>query len=115
DNEIGTEEKIKAHQDGGKKPIIRIKLTGKEKELPLENIKTMFQDRALVSFKKATDDEHIQAKTIEEHKLSVQELGKKLLEDNLREAKLDPRIFEDVFELILENKSDEVIELLRKE
>jgi DNA repair exonuclease SbcCD nuclease subunit len=98
-----------------KKPIIRIKLTGKDAELPLDEIKSRFQDHALVSFRKITDEDKIEAKTIEEHKLSVQELGKKLLEENMKQANLDPKIFDHVFELLLENKVDEVVSLLNGE
>jgi hypothetical protein len=98
-----------------KKPIIRIKLTGKEKKLPLDEIKSKFDEKAIVSFRKATEEEEIQAKTIEEHKMSVQELGKKLLEENMKEFKLNPKTFEHVFELLLEDKPEEVVNLLSKE
>jgi len=100
--------------DHKKKPLIRIKLTG-NKDIPLDEIKSRFGDKAIISFRKETEEEKIQARTPEEHKLSVQELGKKLLEENLREAKLDPKTFEHVFELLQENKMDEVMELLSKE
>lgn len=98
-----------------KKPIIRIKLTGKEKKLPLDEIKSRFDEKAIVSFRKATEEEEIQVKTIEEHKLSVQELGKKLLEENMKEFRLNPKTFEHVFELLLEGKPEEVVNLLSKE
>ncbi len=98
-----------------KKPIVRIKLKGKEKNLPLDEIKSRFVDKAIVSFRKETEEENIQAKTLEEHRLSVQELGKKLLYENLRELKLNPKTFEHVFELLLENKIDEVMDLLKNE
>ncbi len=98
-----------------KKPIVRIKLKGKEKNFPLDEIKSRFVDKAIVSFRKETEEENIQAKTLEEHRLSVQELGKKLLYENLRELKLNPKTFEHIFELLLENKIDEVMGLLKNE
>jgi hypothetical protein len=98
-----------------KKPIVRIKLKGKEKDLLLDEIKAKFQDQAIVSFRKETEEERIQTKTIEEHRLSVQELGRKLLDENLRESRLNPKTFEHIFELLLENKTDEVINLLSRE
>lgn len=98
-----------------KKPIIRIKLTGKDKRLPLDEIASRFSESAMVSFRKATEEEEIKARTIEEHKMSVQELGKKLLEENMKGFKLNPGTFEQVFELLLEGKPDEVIDLLSKE
>ena len=95
-----------------RKPMIRIKLTGKDREFPLEEIKAKFHERAIVSFRKETEEEEIQKKTLEEHRVSVQETGKRLLYENMKEAKLDPGLFEHVFELLLEDRTDEVIELL---
>jgi DNA repair exonuclease SbcCD nuclease subunit len=97
----------------GKKPVIRVKLTGRDSGLRLDGITEKFGDRALISFRKDTEDD-TPVKSLEERRLSVQELGKTLLEENLREAKLDPGTFERVFELLLENKTGEVLEILGK-
>lgn len=100
--------------DHRKSPLIRIRLTGKDKDLPLDEIRTKFQGDALVSFRKATEDEEIQAKTIEEHRLSVYEFGKKLLDENLRGASLDPKTFEHIFGLLEEGRIDDVLDFMRK-
>jgi DNA repair exonuclease SbcCD nuclease subunit len=97
-----------------KKPLIRIKLSGNGESLPTDEIKTRFEDVAMVSFRKEAKEEEVAVKNIEEHRLSVQELGKKLLDGNLREYGLDARTFEQVFELLHENRIDRALELLRK-
>jgi DNA repair exonuclease SbcCD nuclease subunit len=95
-----------------KKPIIRIHLTGKE--IPLQEIQDKFQGQAILSFKKDFEEESLPVKSLEEHKLSVQELGKKLLRENLQAAGLDPERFESIFELLLEKKNEQAQGLLYK-
>jgi len=97
-----------------KKPIIRIHLSGKE--LPLSDLQERFQGHAILSFKKDFEDSEIQAQpqTLEEHRLSVQELGRKLLRENLQSAGLDPERFESIFELLLERKNEQAQEMLYK-
>jgi DNA repair exonuclease SbcCD nuclease subunit len=95
-----------------KKPIIRIRLTGKETDT--SGIQDKFQDQAILSFKKDFEEEAPPAKTLEEHKLSVQELGRKILHENLQAAGLDPERFENIFELLLEKKNESAQELLYK-
>ncbi|MEM5812275.1 MAG: metallophosphoesterase family protein [Candidatus Aenigmatarchaeota archaeon] len=95
-----------------KKPIIRIKLTGKEIDTsPLEE---KFKDRAILSFKKEFEDEQIEAKSLEEQRVSVQEMGRKILQQNLSAAGLDPQKFESIFELMLEKRVEEARDLLYK-
>ena len=60
------------------------------------------------------EKEKFEVKTLEEHRLSVQELGRKLLIENLKEMKLDPKLFENVFELLSEDKIDKALKLLRE-
>ncbi|MCX6815139.1 MAG: DNA repair exonuclease [Candidatus Aenigmarchaeota archaeon] len=110
--QIETEiEKIleEAHE---KKPIIRIRLAGKE--IDVSEIQNKFQNQAILSFKKDFEEEALPAKTIEEHRLSVQELGRKILHENLQAAGLDPERFESIFELLLEKKVDAAQEILYK-
>ncbi len=95
-----------------KKPIIRIKVDDKlewEKE-----IKAKYDDKAIISFKQILKEEdEIRAKTLEEHKLSVQELAKKLLRENLEKFNLNPKVFETVFELITEGKNEDALSFLK--
>ncbi len=95
-----------------KKPIIRIRLTGKETDTSA--IQEKFQDQAILSFKKDFEEEPIPTRTLEEHTLSVQELGRKLLRENLQSAGLDPERFESIFELLLEKKTEQAQEMLYK-
>jgi DNA repair exonuclease SbcCD nuclease subunit len=94
-----------------KRPVIRIKLNEKfewDKE-----IEAKYEDKAIISFKQVFKEEEIQAKTLEEHKLSVQEMAKKLLRENLEKFNLNPRVFETAFELIVEGKNDDALSLLK--
>ena len=97
-----------------KKPIIMVEISGKEVEVPAKRIVSTFEDRAIIYFKKDFEEERLPETNLEEHKLSVQELGKKLLAKNLKEMNLDPQVFENVFELLLENRADGALELLNK-
>jgi DNA repair exonuclease SbcCD nuclease subunit len=91
-----------------KKPIIKIT----SKNIPFSSIREEFHEEALINFTKKKNDDEIEVKSIEEHKLSVNELGRKLLEKNLKEAGLDPKTFESIFELLMEKKQDDAKKLL---
>ncbi|MBI4019879.1 MAG: DNA repair exonuclease [Candidatus Aenigmarchaeota archaeon] len=97
-----------------KKPIIRIKLKGKESSSPLEHVRDKYHERAIISFKKDFEDGKIEAKGLEEHMLSVNELGKRLLEQNLKGVGLDAQVFENVFELLLEGEHEKALSLLKE-
>ncbi len=98
-----------------KKPIIKIGISGKQAEIPTKEILAEFEDRAIIYFKKDfEEDEKMPARPLEEHKLSVQELGRKLLIQNLKEMDLEPEVFENIFELLAEGNADKVMELLNK-
>ena len=94
-----------------RKPLIRIHVAGKSSQPPdMEK----FQDSAIISIKKDFEDDALPAKSMEEHVLSVQDMGKKLLRENLHTAGLNPERFEAIFELILEKRPDQAQELLYK-
>jgi DNA repair exonuclease SbcCD nuclease subunit len=96
-----------------KKPIIRIRLTGRE--VDTSAIQAKFQELAILSFRKDFEEEALPTRTLEEHRLSVQELGRKLLRENLETAGLDPEKFESIFELLLEKRTEQAQELLYKQ
>ena len=50
---------------------------------------------------------------MEEHTLSVEEMGRKLLKDNAASSGIDPKMFETVFEQLQEGKLDEALGFLR--
>lgn len=93
-----------------KKPIVKVvsKLDMK-KELEMK-----FGERALLYFQKDVEELERPELTPEEHKLSVQELGKKFLVENLKKAGLNEKVFVDVFELLLEKETKKAIKTLRE-
>jgi hypothetical protein len=97
-----------------KKPLIRIKLTSDAGLDFTAELEAKYSEQALLSFRKDVKEDSVKAKSIAEQRLSVQELGKKLLADNLREQGLDIKTYESVFELLLEKKPDEALRLLRE-
>lgn len=94
-----------------KKPIIRIK----GKDLDLAGLNSRFSGRAMLSIKQIQEEEQPKAVGIEEHSLSVQELGKKLLRENLEASDLEQELFENLFELLVHGKGEEALRLLRPE
>lgn len=95
-----------------KKPIVRMNLKGKVKDTLTNEIESKFGNRILLSFKKDFPKKEIPTKTLEEHKLSVEEMGRKFLLENLGKSGLDPKTFEDVFELLVEGKTENAMEML---
>jgi DNA repair exonuclease SbcCD nuclease subunit len=98
----------------GKKPIIRIDLKGKFSETLANEIEMKFGGKALLSMKKVAEKGETPRKSLEEHKLSVEEMGRKILLDNLKKAGLSPKLFENVFELLAEGNSEEAMDILTK-
>jgi DNA repair exonuclease SbcCD nuclease subunit len=101
-------------EDHNKKPIVRINLKGKVKDTLTSEIESRFGEKALLSFKKDIARSEIPVRTMEEHKLSVEEMGRKFLLDNLEKSGLSPKFFEDVFELLVEGKIGNAMEMLMK-
>lgn len=98
-----------------KKPLIRIKLKGKPKEITFREIENRFSQEAMVSFKRDFEECEFPIKNLEEHKLSVQELGRQILLKNLETLNLNPKIFEPIFELLLENNQERALEMLKNQ
>ena len=97
-----------------KKPIISIRISGKGAEI--EGIRQKYADSAILHFiRKPAKEEAREGKTLEEHRLSVRELGSKILRESLEKERLDPMVFENVFEMLEEKRMDEAIRYLRKE
>jgi DNA repair exonuclease SbcCD nuclease subunit len=98
-----------------KKPLVRLDLSGKISETLADEIEMKFGGKAILSLKReAQTKEALPTKTLEEHKLSVEEMGRKILLENLAKAKLEPRTFENLFELLTEEKVDEAMDILTK-
>ena len=110
DVSIRIEQAIKEKSE--KKPVIRINIKG-ESEIDARTLRKKYEDRAIISIKRDLRKAII-PRNIEDHKLSVSETGAKLLEANLKEAGLDPRLYEQAFELLLEGRSEDALKLLRE-
>lgn len=94
------------------KPIIRIKLEGRH--LPLKQIISGFEEKAMISFKTSLKSDEIDAKSLQERSESVAEISRSLLSENLDRFKLDKKAFEDIFELLNNKKIKEAEALLDK-
>jgi DNA repair exonuclease SbcCD nuclease subunit len=96
-----------------KKPLVKIVAPGIKETLANE-IKIRFGQRSIISFKKDLPEKvQVAVKTLEEHKFSVQEAGRKLLRENLENKKLDPQVFENIFELLENGEEEKALQILR--
>lgn len=108
----------------GKKPVIKIKIRANDSDFlvnDLRNIETKYSDRALVIFAKELESPEILAKVeflknIREQKLSAEEIGLKVLRNNLETLQFE-NIFdsEQIFHLLNENEVDRVFNILTGE
>lgn len=95
-----------------RKPIIRVNIKG---NFPVKGLREGFGDRAILSFRKGSGAvEEPVAVGLEEQRLSVRELGRKLLRENLEKQGLEPDLFESIFELLLERREGKALELLKE-
>ncbi len=95
------------------KPIIRVKIGGKH--MPTRELMSKFEDRAILSFKIKTETDKIDVKSLQERTESIQEMSRRLLSENLSKFKLDKKAFENIFELLNDNKPKEAEKLLLDE
>lgn len=82
-----------------KKPVIRVHLPNETVDLE------QYKEKAIFLFKQ--ERPVVAGVTLEEHRLSVREMGQKLLAEHLQQAGLDPGLFADVFELLEAGKLEE--------
>ena len=98
-----------------KRPIIRIKLSQKANGLDLNAISSSFSDRAILTFSvDRTEEAGPGPASIEEHALSVEELGRSLLIRNAESSGIEPRIFETMFGQLQEGRLDEALVFLKE-
>lgn len=97
------------------KPIVKVSFPKEVSNSVVSEVEAKYREGVILSVKKETMEERrFESKTLEEHKLSVEELGRRLLAENLGRAGLDPRVFESVFELLAAGKADEAMGLMKK-
>ncbi len=92
-----------------KKPIIRIEGLRREQEAELM---ARFENRAILSFKRV--EEKVKPLSMEEHRLCVTELGQNLIKQNFEQEGLDPKFWEQMFELLAEGRLDQAQQLIEK-
>lgn len=105
----------------GKKPIIKLKVHANDSDFlnnDLRAIETKYSDRAILIFSKEIESPEILSKieflrNIRDQKLSAEEIGLKVLRNNLNELKFED-IFdvEQIFYLLNENAGDKVFNIL---
>ena len=98
-----------------KKPVIRIKIKNADPHVSFQDLKTIFENKAIIIISAEFKDEIYRAKTMEEQKFSVQEMGEKILREEIQKHALNQKIFEKVFELLLENHQEKVLRLVEGE
>lgn len=103
-----------AAENRDKKPVVRINLKGKAKDTLVNELEMKFGEKLILSFRKEKSESKLPTKTLEEHKLSVEEMGRKILLENLKKSGLDTKTFENIFELLVEGKSEEAMNTLMK-
>lgn len=103
-----------AERKHAEKPIVRVRVKGEKRSLPIREMEERFADRVILSFRTSFEEKEIKGASIEEHRLSVNEMGRKLLGENLKSAGLEPALFERVFELLLNRKPDSALDALRE-
>ncbi len=108
DLENGIREILKKRHE--RKPIIRVRLGG---DFPVRELRERLGEGAILSLRKDSGElEETGAVGLEEQRLSVSELGRRLLRENLERQGLGPELFENIFELLLEGREGKALELL---
>lgn len=113
----GTQEELEAELEKllehphKRKPLIRIKGSVNDPD----GLGSRFGERAILSVRQPVERERPRAVGIMEHALSVQEMGRKLLRQNLEGAGLEQETFEGVFDLLVHDKPEEALRLLSPE
>ena len=92
-----------------KKPIIKI-----VSERISPEFRMRYEGRAILHMQKVAGDmEELKRVELKEHRLGVQDMGRKMLWENLKKSGLDTKIFESVFELLLEKKEGEALDVIK--
>ncbi len=97
------------------KPIIKVVIANKN--IPVKELVEKYKESSIIYYSRKELQENkkeAEAKTMAERAESVNELGRRLLRENLQKTGLDPKDFENVFELLENNKIQEAETVLEK-
>ncbi len=103
-----------------KKPVIRIKLTGKEilNDKELNSIVSRYANKSVVVFAKDIESQEVTQsiellRNLKEQKLSVEEIGLHILKKNLDELSFETSFdYHDIFALLSEDETDTAFNML---
>lgn len=107
--------------DHQKKPLIRLKLKGKDVNIldqDLRSIENRFSDRTVLIFVKELESPELTEKrellkNLREQKLSVEEMGLSLLKKNLDELGVEEKFdYDTLFKLLSEDQTDSALNIL---
>ena len=103
------------------KPIIRIKVRGKEREIldrELQEIERNYRERAILTFSKEVVSEEVRRKiellrNLREQKKSIVEMGMEILKENLKELGFKNSFdFESIFKLLEEKEVEKALNII---
>ncbi len=106
-----------------KKPLVRIKVVGnldKGNELNFYHLKEKYRKKMFLYFSTKISENELEKKVkmlkdIRERKASVEEMGMRILRENMKEVKLSSK-YEEVFDLLVEKNIDSaMLQLLSEE
>ena len=107
--------------DFKKKPIVKIKITGKDNDLIDHDIAVMnkkYSEKTILTFVKQLESAEITEKlefmkNLRDQKLSVEEIGLNLLKNNLDELKFDSSFrFDQMFSMMINNEIDKALGII---
>ncbi len=104
-----------------KKPVIRLKLKGKDTNIldqDLRNVESKFSDKSILILVKELESEELAQKrellmNLREQKLSIEELGLNLLRDNMKGFGMENGFdYETMFHLLSEDQTESAMNIL---
>mgnify|MGYP001574766774 CR=1 FL=1 len=107
--------------DFQKKPVIKIKLTGKNlnvNDQDIRSIEKKYSDKAIVTLPKEFESKELSdkielLKNLREQKMSIEELGLSLLKNNLDELNADPEFdYDTMFKLLSEDETERAFNII---
>ncbi|MBD3156159.1 MAG: hypothetical protein GF368_05965 [Candidatus Aenigmarchaeota archaeon] len=106
-----------------KKPLIKFKLVGKKVDLIDKNLKEIekkYNKKCILKFQKKLESEEMEKKMdflkkMREQKLSIEEMGLKVLKENLDKSKFKESFdSEDLFKLLSDGQTERALDIITK-
>ena len=106
-----------------KKPLIKFKLIGKKKDLidnDIKQIEKKYRKKCILNFQKKLESEEMEKKLdflkkMREEKLSIEEMGMEILNENLKKLKFKQNFNpEDLFKLLSDGQTERAFNIITK-